>query len=248
MKKTIAAVMAGMAMSASAGLVTEYNNFVTAGKAADAVSLGASIAADAGDVIVFSASSSKSYVKAYSVTSGDGGAVGAESGVWLDKNVTVSYFNVTAGGTFDLGAAGNADTFDSFGAYVLGSDLAGGSVAELATATTFVSNHTNSTLNQLDYGTLASGGIVVEGAQGNSIVSYPAGLNASANGADSRASVYGSFSAGALTSDYIIGGDLTKNSRAAGIAFSEVIPEPATLGLIVTFGAGTLFVRRRFML
>lgn len=34
----------------------------------------------------------------------------------------------------------------------------------------------------------------------------------------------------------------------AGLNFTASIPEPATLGLVTAFGAGVLFVRRRFML
>lgn len=166
---TIAAAL--VAGSVSATLMTEYNNFFSAGKTNLTVDMGTSIAADAGDVIVFSASSSKSYVKGYGITSGDGGTVGTETGLWLDKNVSVSYFKVTTGGTFDLSIAGNDQTFDSFGAYVLGSDQVGYSVAELASATAYVGANVSVT-NTLDYGTLASSGIVIEGAQSASFVSF----------------------------------------------------------------------------
>lgn len=236
-------------VGASASVVTEYNYGVTAGKDAASVALGTSIAADAGDVIVFTATSSKAYTKSYSVTSGDGGAVGVETSNWGEKNASVSYFTVTAGGTFDLGVAGNDATFDTFGAYVLGSDQAGYLVVELAQAQNYEANHTNSPINQLNYGTLASGGTVIEAAQANFVETYPAGYNVFNNGAaSSRAVVDGSFLAGDVFSTYVMGGDLTKNSRTTGIAFAEVIPEPATLGMVALFGSSILFIRRRFMM
>jgi hypothetical protein len=247
MKKTLTVVtaLAMIAGSASAALVVEYNTGAHVGKSLDAVDLGTSIAADAGDVIVFTSASSKSYVKSYSVTSADGGAVGAESGVFLDKNASVSYFTVTSGGTFDLSAAGNDLTFDTFGAYVLGSDQVGESVVEIASAQTYVGANV-STANTLDYGTVSSGGIAVEVANtGGGWSSFPAGYTVFANGAGSRASLYGSFSAGALTSDYV-SGDITKNSRTGGIAFAA-IPEPASMGLFGVFGGMALFIRRRVL-
>ena len=250
MKKTtiMVAVMAGLSMSASAALVTEYNTGFNAGQVADNVDLGTSIAADAGDVIVFSAASSKSYVKSYSVVSADGGVVGAEVGIWLDKGASVSYFTVTAGGTFDLGVVGNAATYDTFGAYVLGSDQAGYSVGELANDTSYVGANVSVT-NTLDLGTLdfLNNGVVIEAATLSSFVSYPAGLNIFENSGTSRASAWASVADGALTSEWI-GADITKNSRTAGIAFTEVIPEPATLGMFAALGGALLFMRRRFVI
>ena len=62
--------------------------------------------------------------------------------------------------------------------------------------------------------------------------------------AASRASLWGNVSAGALTSQFI-SNDITKNQRAVGVVFEEVIPEPATLGLMSIAGI-LMFIRRRF--
>lgn len=242
--KKILITMALLAASAQAGLIVEYSSGATAGKTADAVSLGAGVTASAGDVIVFATASSKSYVKSYSVVSTDGGAVGAEVSNWADKNASVSYFTVTTGGTFDLGVAGYDQTFDTYGAYIIGSGLVGGSVTELAQAQLFVADHTNSTTDVLDYGTVASGGILVEAANVNLFDTFPAGYTANTNSGNSRATLDGSFSAGALSSTYVVGGDLTKNGRFTGIAFTEVIPEPATVGMVGLGGLITLMIRR----
>lgn len=245
-RKVVAAVaVAFVAGSASAALMVDFQAGVNAGKTADAVGLGTGVAAGAGDVIVFTAASSGSYVKTWSVTSSDGGVVGAESGVWLDKNASVSYFSVTSGGTFNLGVAGNAATFDTFGAYVIGSDQVGGSVVQIGSAQKFVVAG-GGVANLLDYGVLSSPGIVVEAAAAPSFTSMPAGYTSFVNSVNSRASLFGTFSAGAVSSQYIV--DDTSGHRTAGVAFAEVIPEPATLGLIAFFGAASLFIRRHFTL
>ena len=240
-------ILAGLvAVNAPAGLVTEYEFGTTAGQTNLAVDLGTGIAADAGDVIVFAIASSQSYIKNLSVTSPDSGVVSARTDVWPDKNATVAYYSVLTGGTFDLSVDGNDQTFDTYGAYVIGSDL-GLAVFSSGSAQNFVGANV-STTNTLAYGSLTtpSGnpGIVVEAAvAGPGWVSYPEGYSVFENSGQSRSSAWGWYTAGDVSSTYI-SSDITKNSRTVGLAFAEVIPEPATVGL-VALGALALMARRR---
>lgn len=239
------AAVALLAGTTWAALILDYSYGTDAAKDATAVGLGTGVAASAGDVIVFSTASSKSYVKNYTVTSADGGAVSTEFSNWADKNASVSYFKVITGGTFDLSVAGNNATYDTYGAYILGSDQAGYTVAELAQGQLFVADHLSSTTDVLDYGTVASGGILIEAANVNAFDTFPAGYTVThVNGGNSRAALDGTFSAGALSSTYIVGGDLSKNARYTGIAFTEVVPEPATIGMLGMGALLTLLIRR----
>jgi hypothetical protein len=109
-----------------------------------------------------------------------------------------------------------------------------------------------STSISLDYGLLTTpsgnAGILIEAANSGGGSTAPAGYSTFGNGPQSRLTAWGSYTKADNVSSAYVTGDITKNARLTGVAFAEVIPEPATIGLVGVFGSAVLFIRRRFMI
>ncbi|VGO22943.1 PEP-CTERM sorting domain-containing protein [Pontiella sulfatireligans] len=265
MKKLMILAIAGLvAGSASASLSVDYT-LMGGIDDADGGTFQAvqSLTVAKGDVVVMFAGTNKKpsvYSPVFSSTSAE--TFTAINSWTTETNPNpaawMSYAVIDTAGTYDFLVTGNGTVADRNGIYLLSSNQ--GDVAFLdgdeATyaglaggASLTVNNSLGWTTNPL-YGEIA----VIGGASHLRIVSGDSvNLDADDTGSNQRFSASTNIASGTsydiawsfTNSDAI---DRSSNGSFLAAGFAEVIPEPATLGLVAAFGAGILFIRRRFMI
>ena len=262
MKKLIAwGVVALMAGSASASLTTTYTTMD--GIADVTFAATQSVAVAAGDVIVmFSGTNKKpsANTMSYSTTSGDSFT---SIHPWVSSSATpkaapwMAYTTITTAGTYDFFVTGTGAVADRNGIYKLTSstgviaflDSDAQEYAGVADGTTGVLFTNSLSWAPGTYGDIAViGGIGVNRAEANSSVN----LTVDDAGNYQRYSASTTIS-GATSFNVVWGFDdvldtKTNDGGYLASSFAEVIPEPATMGMVVAMGAGALFIRRRFMI
>lgn len=266
MKKiTAVLVVAAMGGSALAGLTATYNDMGNLSK--DVLSQTNSLTVAEGDVVVMvAASNKKNSVAPISFASTAGTFIGLGANDQLGNNPNpdayLSYLTITTGGTYDfIGSYGGGGIAANLGVYKLS---AGSGVIELAAN------------NAKKYGGLPVGeslsvtnfmnwGANPNAADYDGIVTI--GVASSLKGSIANTNSIGGFILDEdNASKRLVGSsDRTGNSNVkhiwditaassiesggiTGAAFAEVIPEPATLGIVVFSGTAILFIRRRFMM
>jgi hypothetical protein len=238
-KGIVAVVLTGLSLGVSAGLVFTHSYELVSNNDNGTRAMGTAISAGVGDVIVFSTSRNADAAYTYNAVSGDGGAVGSMTTVGT-STALAGYYTVTSAGTFNLTVGTTGARYATLGAYVLSSDLAGGTVRLLAQDETYLAAAV-STTNTLDYGSFAlSSGVVVEAVSGaagyTNSTAVPTGHSGTFNTPQNTRGVFtGTFTnLTAFTGDYIAD-STANNSRTAGFAFTEV-PPTKKLRIVVVHG------------
>jgi hypothetical protein len=160
-----------------------------------------------------------------------------------------------SGDALSLSATMTTSGTANFGAVVLSSAL--GTVDLLDTASfdekAGVIGAANTGQLVYDLGTATAGYYVESADTVRDITSFPVTdsvlYDKGGSGATQRLGVSGAFSGSTLSSDYVYtSGANWDGLGLSGMAFVEVIPEPATLGVIGFFGTALIFIRRRFLI
>lgn len=240
----MAAVMALVAMSASASLLIAYESEGTSNNDGSTDNFGTDVTAQAGDVLVFVTAKSKALAYTYNVTSGDGGVSANQTNLGWDgtKTLDLVTFDITTGGTFDFDVVTAGTSYGTHGVYLLRADYGGGeSISLLDSSDVYNAAGISANTNSLSFA--QSSGIYIGGYSSGSSTVVPGGLDGKFNSTTNRVSVTGTFT-DATTQEYIWSVlNTSKNARTVGVAF-EAIPEPATIGMLGLGGLLTLIVRR----
>jgi plastocyanin len=266
MKKTALIALVslwGVVSGVNASLTTTYSNL---GNMSGTVgNLTNSLTVAVGDVVVMvSGTNKKDSINGMTFTSAAGTFVDLDANTQLgndpNPNSYLSYLTVTTAGTYDFIATTDIlGMTATVGAYTLSADsgeieLAGNNAKKYSglapgaslSVTNFMSWGSNP--NAGDYGDIVTIGVgsSLKGAISNDGFS----LDMSKAGKRLAGTQDATGSVNVKQIWDITNADATKNESGGitGAAFAEVIPEPATLGMVGVFGATIIFLRRRFMI
>jgi hypothetical protein len=257
MKKTLTAVaaLALVAGSASASLTTQYGNM--SNLSGTSLTSTTNMTVSAGDVIVMATVSNKKTSLGDHLYTSTGGtfteiSAGAFLGVDANPETSMAYLTVGTSGTYDFTVGSANGPTANIAIYTL--SASSGNIAYLdGTAeyyTKLAASGSTTLTTSLSWGA-GFGDISVIGASSH-VKGNASTVDLALDVAPNAKRMIGTADATGSTSysiDWdIVNPDAVNKTHGSAVAagFGEVIPEPATMGMIGFFGAAILFIRRRF--